>query len=209
MSDAHQPRIAQTLMTMAMVLAEKQPKLAVDYYQRALLIIQQSKMIDDRLLAKCLTALGELYALYKKFKDALQCLHKALIIHRRCLSPEHVNIADVCKTIAMCYLKLNDRSEALRYFNESLGIYQKNYASDHERVKYVEEKIVTLTSEQNTEQILESDITVDPTAAVIDEQQIRVVIDIESPSNLDEQPKVTEKEPKRKRKIACPRCSIL
>ena len=219
MSDAHQPRIAQTLMTMAMVLAEKQPKLAVDYYQRARLIIEQLKIVDDRLHAKCLSALGDLYALYKKFTDALQYLDKALTIHRRCVSPEHVNIADVCKTIAMCYLKLNDRSEALRYFNESLGIYQKNYASDHERVKYVQEKIAALTSEQNTEKILESDITVDPTPPFVneeafkeeinDEQHIRVVIDIESPSNLEEQPKVIEKEPKRKRKIACPRCSIL
>lgn len=219
MSDADQPRIAQTLMTMAMVLAEKKFKLAVDYYQRALLIIEQSKMIDERLYAKCLTALGDLYALYKEFKDALQYLDKALIIHRRCMSPEHVNIADVCKTIAMCYLKLNERSEALRYFNESLGIYQKIYATNHERIKYVEEKIVALASEQNTEKILESDITVDPTAAAIgeeifkeeinDEQQISVVVNIESPSNLEEQAKVAEKEPKRKRKIACPRCSIL
>ena len=218
MPNADQTRVAQTLMTMAMVHTKKQLELAVDFYQKALSTIRQSKPIDDPLLAKCLTALGGLRAIQKQFESALKYLHKALSIYRRCVSPEHVNIADVCKTVAMCYLKLDDSSEALRYFNESLVIYRRNYASDHERVKYVEEKIAALTSEHNTEEICESNVTHEPIPATVhdeavkennnDEQIITVIIDPESSPSLDEQTKCTPREIKRKRKTMCPRCSI-
>jgi len=44
---------------------------------------------------------------------------------------------------------MNNPSEALRYFNESLSIYKLNYGPEHEKVKLVEKNISGLTNEES------------------------------------------------------------
>ncbi|CAF4397413.1 unnamed protein product [Rotaria sordida] len=105
-------------MTIATILLnEKYYKKAEEYYNEALSNLRQSTPIDHQPIAKCLTSLGRLQAIYKNFQPALPYLLEALTIYRQCSSLEHVNSADVCNIIALCYERLNQPAETLNYFN--------------------------------------------------------------------------------------------
>jgi tetratricopeptide (TPR) repeat protein len=82
-------------------------------------------------------------------EDALRCELKALDLDRQTLSADHTHIADSLRLIGILYENMNNPSEALRYFNESLSIYKLNYGPEHEKVKKVERDIAQLTNEES------------------------------------------------------------
>ncbi|CAF3797467.1 unnamed protein product [Rotaria sp. Silwood1] len=142
------PRSARTLMIIANVLQKKDPNEAVKYYEKALSILENSTPPDYQTTSECLTCMTCLYGAYNMNEDALRCELKALDVNRTILSSDHIDIANNLRNIGISYREMNNPSEALRYFNESLSIYKVNYGSEHEKVKKVEADIATLNEEQ-------------------------------------------------------------
>ncbi|CAF0953414.1 unnamed protein product [Adineta steineri] len=81
-------------------------------------------------------------------EDALRYELKALELNRQILSSDHINIANRLRNIGLDYEEMNNLSEALRYFSESLSIYQANYGPEHEMVKRGEADIAILKEKQ-------------------------------------------------------------
>ncbi|CAF0948433.1 unnamed protein product [Adineta steineri] len=79
---------------------------------------------------------------------ALRCELKALELNRQTLPSDHINIANRLRNIGLDYEEMNNLSEALRYFSESLSIYQANYGPEHEMVKRGEADIAILKEKQ-------------------------------------------------------------
>ncbi|CAF4288537.1 unnamed protein product [Adineta steineri] len=92
--------------------------------------------------------MGYLYSNCDMTENALRCELKALELYRQTLSSEHINIANSLRNIGLDYENMNNLSEALRYFNESLSIYRANYGPEHEMVKRGEADIVRLKDKQ-------------------------------------------------------------
>jgi tetratricopeptide (TPR) repeat protein len=144
------PRVARTLMTMASVCEDDNPNEALEYYEEALSILEQSIPSDHQTTSNCLTYMACLYANCGQSEDALRYYVKALDLYRQTLSSDHINIANTLRNMGLCYEYMNDLSEALRYFNESLSIYKLNYGPEHEKVKKVEKDIAQLNGEQSS-----------------------------------------------------------
>ncbi|CAF0863495.1 unnamed protein product [Adineta steineri] len=89
-----------------------------------------------------------LYSNCDRREDALRCELKALELKRRTLSSDHSNIANKLRNIGLDYEEMSSLSEALRYFSESLSIYQANYGPEHEMVKRGEADIAILKEKQ-------------------------------------------------------------
>ncbi|CAF0898778.1 unnamed protein product [Adineta steineri] len=142
------PRIARTLMIMADLIEDKNQKKALEYYEQALSVLENCTPSDYRVTSKCLSSMAGLYSKYDMNEDALRCDLKALEIDRQTFSSDHTNIACSLKNIGLDYENMNNLSEALRYFNESLSIYQANYGPDHGRVNRGEADIARLKEKQ-------------------------------------------------------------
>jgi tetratricopeptide (TPR) repeat protein len=143
------PRVACTLMTMAIICKDNDPTEALGYYEEALSILENCIPPDHQTTSNCLTAMACLYSKYEMNKGALRCELKALDLARQTLSSDHISIANNLKNIGIFYQKMNNPSEALRYYNESLSICKLNYGPEHEKVKLVEEDIARLTNSMN------------------------------------------------------------
>jgi tetratricopeptide (TPR) repeat protein len=89
-----------------------------------------------------------LYDEYDMMEDALRCQLKALELDRLTLSSDHTSIANSLRNIGLSYEQMNNLTEALRYFNESLSIYRANYGPEHKAVKLLEADIAGLTDKQ-------------------------------------------------------------
>ncbi|CAF0898613.1 unnamed protein product [Adineta steineri] len=142
------PRIARTLMIMADLIEDDNPNEALQYYEQALSVLENYTPSDYQLTSQCLTSMGLLYSNYDMNEDALQCELKSLEIDRQTLSSDHTNIAISLRNIGRYYKDMNNLSEALHYFNESLSIYQANYGPEHEMVKEGEAEIAELKEKQ-------------------------------------------------------------
>ena len=146
LSDNH-PRIAQMVMIMAGILKDKGLKPALECYREALSILDNSKIPDHQITSNCLISMACLYSEYDMNEDALQCEFKALELNRHVLPSDHIDIANNLKNIGISYMNMNNPSEALRYFNESLSIYRLNYRLDNDKIKLLEEDIARLNGE--------------------------------------------------------------
>ncbi|CAF0898740.1 unnamed protein product [Adineta steineri] len=142
------PRIARTLMIMADLIEDDNRNKALEYYEQALSVLENYTPSDYQLTSVCLTSMGCLYFKYDMNEDALRCDLKALELKRQTLSSDHINIANSLRNIGLCYERMNSLSEALRYYNESLSIYQANYGPEHEMVKTGEADIARLKEKQ-------------------------------------------------------------
>jgi tetratricopeptide (TPR) repeat protein len=144
------PRVACTLMTMASICKDDDPTEALGYYEEALSILENCIPPDHQTTSNCLISMACLYSKYDMNEDALRCELKALEFKRQTLSSDHVDIAYNLRNIGISYEEMNNPSEALRYYNESLSIYKLNYGPEHENVKLVEEYIAQLTNERSS-----------------------------------------------------------
>jgi tetratricopeptide (TPR) repeat protein len=142
-------RFAQTLMTTAKTLAHKNIDEALKYYEEALLILEQSTTADFKIMNDCLASMNNIYSKQRISNDALQRFLKGFNLFCRILPSDHINIGNICKSIALCYQCMNNPNQALLYFNKSLSIYQTNYGLTHEKVKDIETKILRLQKQQN------------------------------------------------------------
>jgi tetratricopeptide (TPR) repeat protein len=144
------PRIAQTLMIMASVRKDDNPNEALEYYEEALSMLENSIPPDHQTTSECLISMACLYSAYDMYEDALRCELKALELKRQTVTSDHIDIANNLRNIGISYKDMNNPSEALRYFNESLSIYKLNYGSEHEDVKKVGKDIALLNGEQSS-----------------------------------------------------------
>ncbi|CAF1040709.1 unnamed protein product [Adineta steineri] len=142
------PRIVRTLMIMADLIKDDNPDKALKYYEQALSVLKNCTLTDYQVTSECLTSMAYLYSKNDLIEDALQCQLKALELFRQTLSSDHTYIAISLRNLGLCYKKMNNLSEAYRYFNESLSIYQANYGPKHEMVKSGEADIARLTEKQ-------------------------------------------------------------
>ncbi|CAF1447691.1 unnamed protein product [Adineta steineri] len=142
------PRIAQTLMIMANLIKDKNSDESLQYYEQALFILENCTPSDYQLTSECLTSMACLYSNYGKMEDALRCDLKALELNRQTLCSDHTNIANNLRNIGLCYEEMNNLSEALHYYNESLLIYQDNYTPKHDTMKRGEADIARLKKKQ-------------------------------------------------------------
>ncbi|CAF1009498.1 unnamed protein product [Adineta steineri] len=138
------PRIARTLMIMANVINDDNPNEALQYYEQALSVLKNCTPLDHQVTSECLISMSCVYSNCDMRDDALRCDLKALEIDRQTLSSDHTNIANSLRNIGIDYEDMNNLSEALRYFNESLSIYRANYGPEHEMVKRGEADIARL-----------------------------------------------------------------
>lgn len=141
------PQIARTLVVMASVCKDDNPDEALQYYEEALSILENSVPPDYQTISSCLIDMACLYSEYSMNEDAWQCSLKALELSRQVLSADHINIANNLRNIGIFYEDMNNLPEALRYLNESLAIYKLNYGPEHERLKLVENDIARLNNE--------------------------------------------------------------
>ncbi|CAF4203720.1 unnamed protein product [Adineta steineri] len=142
------PRIARTLMIMADLIKDDNPNEALQYYEQALSVLENFIPLDRQVTSECLSSMACLYSSCGMIGDALRCELKVLKLNRQALSSDHINIANSLRNLGIYYKQMNNLSEALRYFNESLSIYQANYGSEHEMVKAGETDIARLKDEQ-------------------------------------------------------------
>ncbi|CAF0775866.1 unnamed protein product [Adineta steineri] len=145
------PRIAQTLMIMAYLIEDDNRKKALKYYEQALSVLENYKPSDYQLTSQCLSSMAYLYFSCGMIEDALRCELKVLKLNRQTLSSDHINIANSLRNLGIYYENMDNLSEALRYYNESLSIYQVNYRSEHEMVKRGETDITRLKEKQLSE----------------------------------------------------------
>ncbi|CAF1240591.1 unnamed protein product [Adineta steineri] len=125
------PRIAQTLMIMGDLFDDDNQNEALQYYEQALSVLENCTLSDYQLTSECLTSMAYLYSNNDMIEDAIRCQLKALELLRQTLPSDHINIANSLRLIGIDYENMNNLSEALRYCNESLSIYQANYGSKH------------------------------------------------------------------------------
>ncbi|CAF1353088.1 unnamed protein product [Adineta steineri] len=120
------PRLAHTLMIMSKVLSDKDPDAALQSYEEALSIFEQSYSFDHHFINNCLTSMSNLYHKYHTPSNKSRCLINVLNVHLRILPSDHVSIAKIHRNVALCYEEMNMVTEALNHFNESLSIYQQS-----------------------------------------------------------------------------------
>lgn len=144
------PSIARTLMTVGSIAENNDLTKALECYEQALIILESSKSPDNQTLFYCLSGMGRLYNKRNMVKEALESNLKAAEYHRLALSQDHTNLGDLFKNIAFCYRSLQNKEEAIRYFNKSLAIYRINYPEGHEKIKQIESQLGRLTRTQPT-----------------------------------------------------------
>ncbi|CAF1249724.1 unnamed protein product [Adineta steineri] len=142
------PRVARTLMIMVNFIKNDNPNEALQHYRQALSVLENCTRLDYQVTSQCLTLVGGLYFNYDMIEAALRCDLKALELDRQTLSSDHTSIANSLRNIGLCYEDMNNLSEALRYYNESLSIYQANYVPEHETMKRGEIDIARLKKKQ-------------------------------------------------------------
>ena len=135
------PCISRTLVIMANVLSDENTNEAINHYEHAVSIIQQTTSPDHQIIVKCLTSLSYLYSRQNMFDDALRFELKALDFNRPTLPSDHIHVAKNLRNIGMYYRSMSNRSQAIRYFNESMSIYREHYGPDHDDVERVQKEI--------------------------------------------------------------------
>ncbi|CAF1416170.1 unnamed protein product [Adineta ricciae] len=98
------------------------------------------------MIGECLTRIGQLCRKVDKFNEA----------YRQCSITDSIDITIVYENLALCYRKINKRTEALASFNESLLIYRAKYEINHKIVKSIEANIAEMNAEQQINIIIES-----------------------------------------------------
>ncbi|CAF0921943.1 unnamed protein product [Rotaria sordida] len=135
---------------MANMLQDNDSQKALEYYEQALSIVENSVPPDNQTAFYCLSGMGRLHNKNNMLEDALRCNLKAIEFHRRVLSPDHTHLGDLLKNIGFCYRNMHNTQQALHYFNESLVIYRVNYEPEHEKIKKLEAQIAKLSRNRNT-----------------------------------------------------------
>jgi tetratricopeptide (TPR) repeat protein len=133
------PCIASTLMTIGDVLDNNE---TYQYYQEALSLLEKSSPQDEMRAIACIEMLGGLELDDNKVADGLAHLMQALDIRRRIQPADHNDVAHLLHSFGDVHFDcIQDYSEALRYYLESLAIYQAKYLPQHSSVIEVEGKI--------------------------------------------------------------------
>ncbi|CAF1025818.1 unnamed protein product [Adineta steineri] len=138
LGDTHH-RIASTLMIMGDIFEATERR---QYYEQALSILEKCHPHNDLVTLDCLGMLGAISLDESKFQEGLAHWKHILDIRRRIHSPDHPKIAFSLEYLGYIYFEdIHEYSEALRYYTESLAIYQLNYPPQHKTVVEIEEKI--------------------------------------------------------------------
>ncbi|CAF1106315.1 unnamed protein product [Adineta steineri] len=136
--DTHH-RIASTLMIIGDLFEPTEQR---QYYEQALSILESCHPPNDLVTLNCLGVLGAIKFDEGNCQEGLAHWQHILDIRRQIHSPDHPDIAFWLDWLGDIYFEyIQDYSEALRYYTESLAIYRSNYPPQHKAVVEIEEKI--------------------------------------------------------------------
>jgi tetratricopeptide (TPR) repeat protein len=139
--------VARTLMMMASVLQQTDHNQAFEHYQQALSILKCTAIPNYQAISECLTAMGCFYSVCGMLNEALKAHLEAVDLNRHVLSNDHVDLAYSLRNLGASYRDMNNITEAKRYFNESLSIYQANYDPKHKSIQLVPTDLADLNEE--------------------------------------------------------------
>jgi CHAT domain-containing protein/Tfp pilus assembly protein PilF len=104
--------------------------IALENYQKALLIYQKTYTEKNDLVADCYNHLGIVYWNTGNNELALDYLHKALHIRQSLYQENHAEVAASYNDIGLLYANTKP-FVALEYYQKALAIYQKVYPENH------------------------------------------------------------------------------
>lgn len=104
---------------------------ALEYYNKALIIWDNSFEEDNYQIADCLNNMGCVYETQKNYSKALECHEKALIIRKKCLPKDHSDLGGSYNNIGNVYLCLEQYDLALENYKYSYEIKFKSLPSQH------------------------------------------------------------------------------
>ena len=136
--------IGRTLNIMGDTLSSIDLNKSLEYYQQGLTIFLSSTPPEYQEAIMCLKNMGATNGENGKTEEAIECYFKALDLSRQSLSSEHIDLAEILGSIAYGYELMDNTTEAIRYYKQSLSIFRANYGLKHEEVKETEEKIERL-----------------------------------------------------------------
>jgi tetratricopeptide (TPR) repeat protein len=138
--------IARIWKIMGDLVMNNNPTRGMQYYEKALSILENCAPSDRQAASKCLKDMAGIYGDFHRLEDALRYYHKALHLYREIWCSDHIEMANLLRLIAFGHAQMNDLSEAYRYYNESLAIYRAKFGPEHEDVKRVEAEITRLNN---------------------------------------------------------------
>ncbi|UJR20632.1 hypothetical protein I4U23_023757 [Adineta vaga] len=137
----HHPNTIRTLMILGDILKNNDPSKALDYFEKAHILIVTYTPYDFETYSKCLVSIASLYAYFRMFDKALECEFKVRDIYQQILPSDHSDLATSLRNIGICYAKMNKITDTLQYFNESLSIFKAKFGEEHGEVKRLKSDI--------------------------------------------------------------------
>ncbi|UJR20024.1 hypothetical protein I4U23_023158 [Adineta vaga] len=138
LGDTHH-RIASTLMIMGDI---SKPDKLRRYYEQALTVLQSCKPRNNQIMLVCLERLGEISLSESKSCEGLRYWQQICEIQSEIYQSDHPEIGSCLERLGDIYLNNFDNCRvALRYYRESLVVYQANYVSERQSIDEVQKKI--------------------------------------------------------------------
>lgn len=99
---------------------------ALNYYVKALAIIEKRLGTEDPETAKLFNDLAKVYFFQSRYEEALEYCNKACVIQEKLLGTDHLDTAKTYNNLAMLYRDLSRFKESLEYCNKTLAIIESN-----------------------------------------------------------------------------------
>ncbi|CAF1457188.1 unnamed protein product [Adineta steineri] len=104
---------------------------AIEYYEKALEIWEQTLPADHPSLATSYNNIGGVYVDMGEYSKALSFYEKALTIKEQTLPANHPSLATSYSNIGLVYYNMGEYSKALLFFEKALKIQEKILPSNH------------------------------------------------------------------------------
>ncbi|OFY66501.1 MAG: hypothetical protein A3H98_00395 [Bacteroidetes bacterium RIFCSPLOWO2_02_FULL_36_8] len=108
-------------------LGQQDYESALDYYQKALKILNESSGEKFIQTASVLNNMGVVYEQTGRYKQAKEYYSKSLLLRLKILPEDHYDIADSYNNLGVIYERFNLFDSALIYYTRSLIIRKKNF----------------------------------------------------------------------------------
>ena len=106
-------------------------RVAVQFYEKALEIRQQTLPADHSSLATSYNNIGLAYKNMGEYSKALSSYEKALDIRQKTLSANHASLATSYNNLGAVYHDMGEYSKALSFYEKALDIRQKTLPTNH------------------------------------------------------------------------------
>jgi uncharacterized protein HemY len=125
------PEIAAAYNDLGLVYGVANPEKALDYYEKAFKIYQQTYGANHVRLAIASSNIGFMYRRMELYGDAVNNFESALAIWKKLYPNGHPNQAAVLLELGATYFKLKNSKSAKGYFKNAIKQYQQSYGTKH------------------------------------------------------------------------------